>query len=925
VDPIASTHYTRITTYINPSHLKMPVRRGRKGKQGTAGSKQASSAANNAVVLSVSLPVNHASSSSDAPHDEATLPSDTDAEVKHHQLVLTSDKRRGVYECDYCGADVSQTPRIRCAVCVDFDVCLDCFLLPSKTAQLRQEASARHDPATHGYRVCDSTRYPLFPANSATGGTALVSKAKKKTNDFASGAGGGTSSVTESVEDVTACSTDKNTEVDPSSDYGQGMDGVDFYEKPKDSTEEATGADQTVSAAPTIVLGDDTKSLLWTAEEDLRLLCGIQTHGLGNWSDISEAVAGQGSQGKTPKRCMERYFDDFMGRYGHILPPFTLISEASTTGALPMEDAATDEEVMENSAASVAGVNATVEADPSLPTTPLEMPTPTKDTNVPPPTSGDVTALGESVRSSKRRSTMCRSASSAGLLAASAKRYIAVPTESLPEYPQQKRFLPILDSGPVVLGQEVGRDAATKAEQAYVRAIASLDRPEEVERVRLDWEQNRLNHPGGPTVLPMRPDDIPKLPGSELSGFMPRRGDFDVEFENGAEDAIADMEFIAGESEQDRALKLSVLAIYNSKLDEREKRKKFILSRRLYDYRSYQEEYKKLPRDERDLLLRMRLLERFHTPEEHQIFIQDLLKAKRLRKEIAKLQMYHRMGIRTLLEAERYELDKARRLFHKNAMEEKAAMKLATPSTSGVVPSVAAPSADTAKTVLSSKDMAEASSSLYWKQYRTTDRKVRRSVNRGSLAAHDDLMDDHTAVSLIVPTAAVVESTRMDIQESTPVNADALDVEKAAVGQRTLTTADTQDGSAFPKEGAKDATKSTLVHEDLSYLPGYDLLSSRELDLVRSICTTPEQYLQIKKALISESLMLGLLDDEESSVAMTTNPSRKACPTAPHTLVLMDVERRGKIVDFVVQAGWVPTEFGKTTGRGIFTSRGSEL
>jgi Myb-like DNA-binding domain/Zinc finger, ZZ type len=905
----------------------MPVRRGRKGKQGTAGSKQASTAAN-AVILSASVPsTSNNASSSDSPTDAAELPS-SDAGVKP-QLVLTSEKRRGVYECDYCGADVSQTPRIRCAVCLDFDICLDCFLLPSKSAPVRQASSSvQHDPATHGYRVCDSTRYPLFPAS----GTALVAKPpKKKANDPVFG---GTSGGAESMDDTS--NADRNAEVDPSSEEKQGMEGVDFYEKPKESTqgnkkldgeEEETGMDPTVSAAPTIVLGDDTKSLLWTAEEDLRLLCGIQTHGLGNWSDISEAVAGQGSQGKTPKRCMERYFDDFMGRYGHILPPFTLISETSTTGALPPEDGTADEDVMETSAAASAGTNASVDGDPPPSITPVEVSTPTRDTTVPPPTTDDANAPGESIRSSKRRSTMFRSASSAGLLATSAKRYMAVPTESLPEYPSHEPFLPILDSGPVVLGQEVGRDAATKAEQAYVRTIASLDHPEEVERVRKEWEQHRLNQPGGPTVLPMRPDDIPKLPGSELTGFMPRRGDFDVEFENNAEDAIADMEFVAGESEQDRALKLSVLAIYNAKLDEREKRKKFILSRRLYDYRSYQEEFKKLPRDERDLLLRMRLFERFHTPEEHHTFIQDLLKAKRLRKEIAKLQMYRRLGIRTLLEAERYELDKARRLFHKNAVEEKAALKLATSTSSGAVSTTAVPSNETTKTISSTEDMADfSSSSLYWKQYRTTDRKVRRSVNRGSLASPEDvLMDDHITVAPSVPTAAAVESTRMDIQETAHVNEDAMDVEKTAAIQGSLTSGDAQDAAAFPKERPNDTIRTTLDDETLTHLPGYNFLSSREVDLVRSISITPEQYLQIKKALISESLMLGLLDDEGSNDATAANPSRKSFPAAPHTLVLMDVERRGKIVDFVVQAGWVPTEFGKTVIRGMDATRGSEL
>jgi hypothetical protein len=43
-----------------------------------------------------------------------------EASTKHpDDLILTSEKRRGIYECDYCHSDISQLPRIRCAVCSD--------------------------------------------------------------------------------------------------------------------------------------------------------------------------------------------------------------------------------------------------------------------------------------------------------------------------------------------------------------------------------------------------------------------------------------------------------------------------------------------------------------------------------------------------------------------------------------------------------------------------------------------------------------------------------------------------------------------------------------------------------------------------------------------------------------------------------------
>jgi len=57
---------------------------------------------------------------------------------------------------------------------------------------------------------------------------------------------------------------------------------------------------------------------MWTAEDDLCLLDAIKTCGLGNWIEIAEAI---GNPGKNARRCMERYLDDFLGRFGHIFPP----------------------------------------------------------------------------------------------------------------------------------------------------------------------------------------------------------------------------------------------------------------------------------------------------------------------------------------------------------------------------------------------------------------------------------------------------------------------------------------------------------------------------------------------------------------------------------------------------------------------------
>jgi Myb-like DNA-binding domain/Zinc finger, ZZ type len=943
----------------------MPVRRGRKGKQG---GKQGSGKQATVTARSLKHPTESDASASATASGGTGTDNLSRSSLSSLELIWTSDKRRGVYECDYCGADISQAPRIRCAVCDDFDVCCDCFATTDPATALSYlraahavhvsstttattgvsssttaTASKEHDPFTHGYRVCDSTRFPLFPVRS--GGVkpvpivgTVANKNKVKSSIATSTSLSVVVDSNEGTEENEFQDDDDLVDTPEKDKNGDSPPSTKTSETASDATAMASGA---AAAVATVIMpaGEDAKTI-WTVEEDVRLLQGIQAHGLGNWTDISEAVAGQGSQGKTPKRCMERYFDDYMGRYGHILPPYTLISESIEEDDTPVDDETAPNNEDDVGGEGAASVTTTV-LDATATSTISNTTTPAKETDSSASKAAATdmapnTSTGEATRSSKRRAAMLRSPTNISNSSGPVKKYKAVLTETLPEYQKVRPvpYLPILDSGPVQVGQEVGRDQIMRAEQAYVRAISSMDSTEGVERIRKEWELNRLNQPGGPTVLPMRPDDIPTLPGSELAGFMPRRGDFDVEWENNAEEAIADMEFIPGESEQDRQIKLQVLAIYNSKLDEREKRKTFVLSRKLFDYRQYQQEYQKLPTDERDLVHRMRLFERFHTPAEHKIFIDDLLKAKRLRKEIARLQMYRRMGIRTLVEAERFELDKARRLFHRDACLQKEAEAKKAEGSGGIA---------VLETRAGGAIVDDSESSLYWKQYRTTDRKVRRSVNRGSSIMEEEKVEPSSELPSTEPLATAMDAkaTATDAKASgsdpTPMEIDTVKEESPLKEECTLegeksskeesssseTSAPLENVSSMDIE--RNSETAASVEADLTSLPGYNKLSAREVDLCRSISLEPAQYLVIKKALIYESLTQGLLETKTKAAASQKAPPRSSGGTggrlgrrpsgpssAPQTLVKIDIERRGAIIDFVVRAGWISTQFGKT-------------
>ncbi len=155
--------------------------------------------------------------------------------------------------------------------------------------------------------------------------------------------------------------------------------------------------------------------------------------------------------------------------------------------------------------------------------------------------------------------------------------------------------------------------------------------------------------------------NVKSLPGYSLVGYMPLRGDFDTEYDQDAEQILADLEFSDSDEPCERQLKLDVIAIYNKRLDERQCRKDFVVDRKLLDYKHIQMEERRRPADERELVARMRVLARFHSREDHDALVENVVHAKRLRSRIEKLQGYKALGLCTFSEVEAYEGEKERK------------------------------------------------------------------------------------------------------------------------------------------------------------------------------------------------------------------------------------------------------------------------
>ncbi|KAL8438326.1 hypothetical protein Efla_006696 [Eimeria flavescens] len=151
-------------------------------------------------------------------------------------------------------------------------------------------------------------------------------------------------------------------------------------------------------------------------------------------------------------------------------------------------------------------------------------------------------------------------------------------------------------------------------------------------------------------------------PSHSIVGYWPLRGDFDVEFDNDAELILADMEFKAeGEAAQERQLKLQIIEVYNSKLDERIYRKNTIISRRvgLLDIKSLHLRDKKRTKEERELHNLFKPLARFQSDEQQERLVQLLIEEKRVRSRLALLHEWRSLGLKTAKEVEMYEEEKA--------------------------------------------------------------------------------------------------------------------------------------------------------------------------------------------------------------------------------------------------------------------------
>ena len=164
----------------------------------------------------------------------------------------------------------------------------------------------------------------------------------------------------------------------------------------------------------------------------------------------------------------------------------------------------------------------------------------------------------------------------------------------------------------------------------------------------------------GETPVPARVPRKAKTGGSQpieqdLAGYMPKRGEFEYEHDNDAEQLLVHMSFNEDDTPLEREMKLATLHMYNQRLDERERQRKFIVENQLMDLKKMGARDRRRTKEDKDIYRRVRKVLQFSDNDQLEDFVQDLSAEQEIQKRIDKLVSYRQKGIRTMSDATAFE------------------------------------------------------------------------------------------------------------------------------------------------------------------------------------------------------------------------------------------------------------------------------
>ncbi|EOA30269.1 hypothetical protein CARUB_v10013390mg [Capsella rubella] len=173
--------------------------------------------------------------------------------------------------------------------------------------------------------------------------------------------------------------------------------------------------------------------------------------------------------------------------------------------------------------------------------------------------------------------------------------------------------------------------------------------PQAKDITKLEAAKQQSDRSVGEKKLRLPGEKVPLV--TELYGYNLKREEFEIEHDNDAEQLLADMEFKDSDTDAEREQKLQVLHIYSKRLDERKRRKEFVLERNLL----YPDQYEmSLSAEEKKIYKSCKVFARFHSKEEHEELIKKVIEEHQILRRIQDLQEAKTAGCKTSSEANRF-------------------------------------------------------------------------------------------------------------------------------------------------------------------------------------------------------------------------------------------------------------------------------
>lgn len=144
------------------------------------------------------------------------------------------------------------------------------------------------------------------------------------------------------------------------------------------------------------------------------------------------------------------------------------------------------------------------------------------------------------------------------------------------------------------------------------------------------------------------------LAESQQSGYHIKRNEFEIEYDHEAENLIAELDFGEDDTEEQVQDKLRLIEIYNKRLDEREKRKAFVLSRGLVKVKRQQLIDRRRTPHEKEIIGKLRVFARYMPHPQWEALSDGLMIEGRLRSRIHELKQYRAMGMKTFEEVDNF-------------------------------------------------------------------------------------------------------------------------------------------------------------------------------------------------------------------------------------------------------------------------------